>query len=480
MGVMVSEQVTASGRADGGPAAALVAAPASQAVRPDIPRWREVFAGGRGGLTAGLCVVELLAGMQLLITSSTMPKVLSDIGGIAFYGWVFSGYSLAGLAAIPRAGREADRRGPLRPLAEQMTVFAVGTVLAGLAPSMLLLAGARVIQGYGGGGLYTTAYAVVAKGYPERVRARVLALLTLVWVISGLAGPALGVLLANTVGWRWSFLLSLPLTAGAALLVLPHLRRMHGDPQSMGKLPTRWPLQLAAGVGIIVAALSTPAWWSAPLGVAGAALTLQALLHVLPRGTLTVRPGLPAAIALAFMTGLGFFAADAYVTLLLTGVAGQTLAQAGIAVVLVSLSWSVASWWQSRAITRWSHAGLVRLGAALLLVGIIGTSAALAGLPGWAVDTAWTIAGAGMGIVYPTLLIASMGAADAGEEATVVAARFVGGRLGMSLGTGLGGVSVSLAAAAGAPLRAGLAGTFALAVAAAGLGLGLAGRVRAA
>ena len=413
----------------------------------------------------------------MLIVSATMPRVLSDLGGIAFYGWVFSGYSLAALAAIPRAGREADRRGPLRPLAELMAVFAVGTILAGLAPSMLLLAGARVIQGYGGGGLYTVAYGVVAKAYPERVRARVIALLTLVWVLSGLVGPGIGVALASTAGWRWAFLVSLPLVSLAAILVLPPLRAHSGDRDAVGRLPVRWPLQLAVGVGLMVSGLSTPSWWSpASLGVGGL-LTIQSLRRVLPAGTFHARPGLPAAVALAFICGLGFFTADAYVTLLLTGVRGRTITEAGIAVTLVTLSWSASSWWQSRAVARWSHSALVALGSLLLSIGIAGTAGALVELPLWLVYAAWLVAGLGMGIAYPTLLVASMGTADTGGEGSVVAARFVGGRLGMALGTGLGGVCVSLAAAAGAPLRAGLAATFGLALAASIVAVALAHRL---
>jgi MFS family permease len=459
-----------------GPASTVVAA--EPAARPGIPRWREVVADGRGGLTLGLCVVELLAGMQMLITSATMPKVLDSIGGLAFYGWVFSGYSLAGLAAIPSAGRDADRHGPMRPVALQMAIFAVGTVLCGLAPSMLVLAAARVVQGYGGGGLYTIAYAVVAKSYPERVRARMLALLTLVWVVSGLVGPGVGVAIAGAAGWRWSFLVSLPLVAMSALLVLPRIAATRGDPAAPARLPLRWPFQLAAGVGLGIAALSTPAWWSIPAGAAGVVMIVQSLPHLLPAGTFSVRPGLPATIALAFLLGLGFFTADSYVTLLLTGVNGRSVAEAGIAVSLVSISWSLSSWWQSRAVHTWSHPALVRLGAVLLAAGIAGTASALVDAPSWLVYSAWFVAGLGMGIGYPTLLIASMGTAGSANQATVVAARFVGGRLGMSLGTGLGGVSVALAAAAGAPLRAGLAGTFGLALAGALVSVALAGRVQ--
>jgi len=183
------------------------------------PRWREVFADGRLPLTIGLIIVEFLAGIQSLVVTATMPRVLAELHGIEFYGWVFSGYSLAGLAAIPRAGHNADLHGPFRPFAEGLVMFGAGTLLCGIAPSMLTLALVRVLQGQGGATLNTEAYGAVAKAYPEHLRPRVVALLTLVWVVSGLIGPAYGAALAVAAGWRWAFLSVFPLVVLSWVLI---------------------------------------------------------------------------------------------------------------------------------------------------------------------------------------------------------------------------------------------------------------------
>src|SRR5581483_6168934 len=163
------------------------------------------------------------AGMQSLVVVAAMPRVLRDLGGVEFYGTVFSGYFLSGLVSIPLAGRAADREGPTRPFLRMMACFGLGTVLCALAPSMPLLALARVLQGYGGGAVYTIAYGVIAKAYPSRHRPRMLALLTLTWVVSGLVAPSIGAILATTIGWRWVFVVVLPLLLLATLLTVPGL-----------------------------------------------------------------------------------------------------------------------------------------------------------------------------------------------------------------------------------------------------------------
>jgi hypothetical protein len=79
----------------------------------------------------------------------------------------------------------------------------------------------------------------------------------------------------------------------------------------------------------------------------------------------------------------------------------------------------------------------------------------------------WTVAGFGVGVAFPTILLASMDFARQGDEAGAVAARFVSGRVGIVLGTGLGGAAVAVTHAAGKPLEWGLAAVFAMALAAA-------------
>lgn len=430
-----------------------------------VPSWRAVMGSGRGRLTAGLVLIEFVSGMQSLVVVAAMPRVLHDLGGVGFYGTVFSGYMLSGLVSIPLAGRAADREGPAMPFLRMLLCFGVGTLLCTLAPSMPLLAAARVVQGYGGGAAYTVAYGAVAKGYPSEARPRLLALLTATWIISGLIAPSIGAVLASTVGWRWAFAMVLPLVVLAGLLAHPGLRPLRGAPDVKALAPL-WPVVVAVACGLGLVAGSVAQWWSAPLGAVTMAVAFYGLSRLLPAGWLRAARGAPSAVSLGLLLNLAFFSADSFITLLLTAVRGVSVGEAGVAVTLVAISWSLGSWWQSRAITRMSAAALMTIGSGVLAAGTAVTALLLLGVPLWIGYAAWTVAGAGIGVAFPTVMLASMEFARGGDEATAVAARFLSGRIGIVLGTGLGGAALAAAHAASRPLAWGLAATFALAVAA--------------
>jgi MFS family permease len=427
--------------------------------------WREVMAEGRGPLTLGIVLIELVTAVQSLVVTAIMPAVRHDLGGVQFYGLVFTGYTLAGLAAAPLAGRLADRLGPAQPFGLAVVAFSVGTILSGLALSMPMLAVTRIVQGLGGGSAYTIAYSAVAKIYPEASRPRMMALLAAAWVLPGLLGPSFGAVMASTVGWRWAFFSLLPLVVIATLLALPGLAGVARNPAAVEPLSVRWPLQLAIGVGLVLVAGSTPSILSVPAMILGIALTWPALERILPVGTFRASTGLPAAVAVMFLIVLAFVGADYFVPLLLTGVRHRSLAEAGLVITLGTVSWSAGSWWQSRNVHRFSRAALARAGAGLVVAGLLGLMGVLAGLPVWLSYLAWTLAGFGMGIAYNSVLMSVMGAAQRGGEATAVSSSQVGERLALALGGGLGGSCIALALAVHAPLATGLAGALGIALA---------------
>jgi MFS family permease len=440
-------------------------------------RWRELFQQGRGRLTIGILLVEFLVAVQALVVTAIMPAIRHELGGLEYYGLVFSGFSLAALVAAPTAGRATDRRGPAAPFLFFSALFIAGTLLSGIAPSMPALAIMRVIQGYGAGGSYTIALVAITRTYPESGRARVLALLAGAWIVPGLLGPSYGALIASTLGWRWAFFSIVPLTLVATILTLPVLRRLRGTETPPSHLPVRWPLQLAVGVTALLLGLSLLSWFTIPLLVVGAVLTLSALERILPPGSLQARPGMPAAVVTVFLLIFAFIGADYFIPLLLTGVRGRSLAEAGIVITLGTVSWSLGSWWQSRVIVQRSRVMLARLGTALLILALIGIITTLAGAPLLIPYIAWFVAGVGMGIAYPTAYLVIMEGAAAGGEGSAVSSGEVGERLGLALGGGFGGACIALAQALDAPLATGLAAALGLALVAALAGLALAPRL---
>ena len=443
--------------------------------------WGDLFRHGRGRLTVGIILVEVLAAIQTSVVASIMPAVKNDLGGLEFYGLVFSGYVLAAVAATPLAGRSADRRGPGGPFALMLGVFFVGTVLAGLSTSMLMLAAARIVQGFGAGAQYTIAYGAMAKGYPENARAKMLTLLSAMWIVPGLVGPAFGALVAGTAGWRWAFLSILPVMAVAAALVIPTFLRLGGSGTGVPeKLPLRWPIQLAAGLGLLLWGLSSTGWPALAAVAGGLVLGVPAIVRVLPPGTFTARRGLPATVAVGLLVNLGFFIGFYFLPLLVTDVGHHSLAEAGIAISVVNVTWTAGTWYQERIDGRVARVTQARLGAALLAAGLLLAASPILGVPLPIAYAAWAAGGFGMGMIYNTLYLTAVTGVVGGGETTAVAALQVTNRVGIALGTGLAGAAIAVSANFRVPLAYGLAAAFLLAVFGAAAALSLAGRMQVA
>jgi MFS family permease len=216
-------------------------------------------------------------------------------------------------------------------------------------------------------------------------------------------------------------------------------------------------LTLAAGSGQILAGCA--------LIVAGAVTGLPGLRRLLPPGTLTARPGLPATILTRGLLTFTFFGADAYVTLAVTAIRHRSPVFAGIAVTGSTLSWTVGAWVQARLNDTWEGRRMVRAGLVIVLAGIAGMVLALRpAVPVEVALGAWTVAGLGMGLAYAPISLMMLRKAPPGQEGRASASLNLSDVLGTAIGIGVGGAAV--AAGAGSHLDVGITAAFAAAAAA--------------
>jgi MFS family permease len=417
-------------------------------------------------LTTGLVLTITFVASEALAVVTVMPVVARDLGGLRLYGWVFSGFMLGSVVGIVAAGRETDRRGPAVPFVAGVVLFGAGLAIAGLAPSMAVLVAGRVLQGIGAGAVPSVAYATIGRSLPEALRPRMMAVLSTAWVAPGLAGPAIAAEVARLFGWRWVFLGLLPVVGVAGSIAVPALVRL-GPPAASHAREHRLTdgLRTAAGAAVVLAGLSLAAGSGAiaaglALIAAGAAVGLPALRRLVPPGTLTGRPGLPATIASRGLLTFTFFGADAYVTLAVTAVRHRTPVIAGIAVTGATVAWTIGAWVQARLNDTWEGRRLVRAGLLIVLVGIAGMLVLVLApaVPVAEGLAAWTVAGLGMGLAYAPLSLMMLQKAAPGQEGQASASLNLADVLGTALGIGAGGAAV--AAAAGGDLRPGVAAAF--------------------
>lgn len=425
-----------------------------------------VWAPARRPLTVGLVFTVTLVAFESLAVSTVLPEIAEDLSGLGLYGWVFSAFMLGNLVGIVVAGQEADRVGPARPYLLGLGLFTVGLVVAGAAPSMEVLVGARALQGLGAGALPATAYVAIGRAFPEASRPRMMAVLSTAWVVPALVGPAVSGQVGAHLGWRWVFLGLLPLVLLAAGITLPSLARV-GAPEGE-PAPSRIAdaLRISIGTGLVLAALTPPTPFLAPaLGAAGVAVGFPALRRLLPAGTFVAAGPLAAAVACRFSINFAFFGAEAFLPLTLNEVRGRSLGFAGLTLTVSGVTWTAGSWIQERRGRVWGGRPLVRAGFALVLAGVVGLVPVLFGTaPAALAFPVWALAGLGMGLAYPTMTLIVLRLAPAGREGASAASLQLADNLGVALGAGLGGALIAAGGAAGWATESGIGLAFALAM----------------
>ena len=152
-----------------------------------------------------------LAALDTLIMSAVMPTIVADLGGLHLYSWVFSTYLLSRAVALPVFGKLADLF-PNRTLyLVSILIFLVGSVLAGMARSMMALTVFRAIQGIGAGGNFALVYIVLADISEPENRGRMMSYASFVWGLASVLGPSLGGFIVSWVSWRWIFYINVPI-----------------------------------------------------------------------------------------------------------------------------------------------------------------------------------------------------------------------------------------------------------------------------
>jgi MFS family permease len=404
-----------------------------------------VWAPSLRPLTFGLVLAVTLVGFEALAIATVMPSVKDDLGGLGLYGWAFSAFFLGSILGIVAAGRDADRSGPARPFAVGLLLFGGGLLVGGLAPSMVVLVGARAVQGMGAGAIPAVAYSVIGRAYRVDLQPRMFAILSSAWVLPAIIGPALAGAVADTIGWRWVFLGLLPLVALNGLSTVPALARM-GPPGGGEPVDRRRDaLVLTLGAGLVLGGVSArSAFTIVPLIIVGAVLGVRAFVKLMPVGTTRLAPGMPAAVAIRGVIAFAFFGTDAFVSLALTDLHDASASLAGIALTAAALFWTAGAWVQERRVKQVGPRAFVRGGLFVVAAGIGGmVIVAQYDVPIAFAVLAWSLGGLGMGLAYAPLSLIVLGEAPEGSEGTASAALNLCETLGVALGTGVTGAIVA-------------------------------------
>jgi EmrB/QacA subfamily drug resistance transporter len=165
-----------------------------------------------------------LAMLDATVVNVALPTLGADLGAsLGGLQWVVSGYALSLAALILLGGSLGDRFGRRRIFLVGVVWFGVGSLLCGLAPTTGWLIGARILQGVGGALLVPGSLAIISAAFVRADRARAIGAWSALAGVATAAGPLLGGWMVETIGWRWVFILNLPLAAVVLVAALRHV-----------------------------------------------------------------------------------------------------------------------------------------------------------------------------------------------------------------------------------------------------------------
>ena len=414
--------------------------------RPDRRFW---------AVYASLLVVMFLSAMDQTIVGTALPTIVGDLGGAAHMAWVLTAYTLAITVAMPVYGKLGDLVGRKNLFLVAIALFLIGSALCGTADSMTQLIIYRFIQGLGGGGLMISSQAITGDLIPPRVRGTYMAPMGAMFGIASILGPIIGGWLTDSVSWRWTFWINLPLGVLAFVAIAIVLRL----PSHRLTSPIDWwglAFMDAGAVAIVLMATwgGNQYAWTSPviigLGTAGlicwglfAYVETRAADPILPWSILTNRTFI-VSTAVGMLAMGGMIGVMSYLPTYLQMVYGYSATASGLLLVPITIGMLVSSILSGILVSRTDRykiypvlGPLVAAGASFWLSRLTTTS------PVWQISAATFFMGAGIGMFFQLLVTVVQNAIEARHLGTATSGNNFFREVGVSLGASLIGAAFS-------------------------------------
>jgi EmrB/QacA subfamily drug resistance transporter len=397
----------------------------------------------------GLFLSMFVSMIAMNVVGTSMPIIIADLGGgQAAFTWVVTATMLASAVSTPIWGKLADLTNKKFLLQLALTLFTLGSALAGLAHGPAVLIGFRVLQGLGAGGLGALAQIVMAEIISPRERGKYMGILGAIMAVATVGGPLLGGFITDAIGWRWNFYVAVPI-AIVAILFLQFTLHLHTERRKV-RIDYAGVVLISGGFSSLLVWVSLGGsqfeWWSLQTAVmlpVGLILLLAAVFvelrvkePLLPL-TLFKNRTFTLSVIASLAVGIAMFGTALFLSQYMQLARGKTPTESGLLTVPMMAGVLVASTVAGQLISRFGKwKSYVVSGSALVFVGLVMMGQLRYDTSFWYVGFSMFVLGAGVGMTMQNLVLVTQNTVSPREvgvaSSGVTFFRTLGGTAGMS------------------------------------------------
>ena len=404
-------------------------------------------------ILVGLMMGMFLAALDQTIVASAMRVIADNLQGLSAQAWVTTAYLITSTIVTPLYGKLSDIYGRKQFFIAAITIFTIGSALCAFAWSIPSLAAFRAVQGLGAGGLFSLALAIIGDIVPPRERAKYQGYFLAVFGTSSVLGPVIGGFFAGAdsilgiTGWRWVFLVNVPIAAAALVVVT---RTLHLHHHRLDHRIDWWgavTLTVALVPLLIVAEQGREWGWTSTTAIACYVIGIVGFVAgwfversmgdeaLIPLRLFTNRTVAWASLGSVFI-GMGMFGGLAALPLYLQIVKGASATQAGLQLLPMTLGIMFGSIFSGQLISR---TGRYRrypiVGAGLLVVSLFAFHYVSADTPLWQSMIIMVFFGVGLGFNFQPLTLAIQNAVNPRDIGVATSSATFTRQIGGTLGT---------------------------------------------
>jgi MFS family permease len=317
----------------------------------------------------GLVITTLISALDSNIMQTASPTIAKQLGGMQLFAWIFVVYMLASTITVPLYGKLSDMYGRKKLLMAAVGLFTIGSILAGIANSMVLLVICRGVQGLGAGGMLTLSLVIVGDLFTIEKRGKIQAVFSSIWAISSIIGPVLGSFFVQTLTWRWIFFINIPIGAATVLCLIPYKEKLR-----FRKTLIDFKGFFIFGISTTLLLLSTNvsnALWYLMLGIIGLFLFMLVERKVaepfLPVSLFKNKGILIVNLFMLFYSG-SFFGTSNFIPLYLQQGSHMSIYKSGLILLSIAVGWMFGSIPAGRWIINFGYKNLFIVGSVVTTI----------------------------------------------------------------------------------------------------------------